>query len=122
MVSISKIMGRMSFSFLLCLSLADGTQAVERVKPEPCAERLGGQQNPVKCDSDSRQGIHTINGEILHINGANLLVKQSDGEEVIFHIDLSTQTSGRVKPGDRIEANVNEVEGEKHVLSIRPAP
>ena len=75
----------------------------------------------MKCDADSRQGIHTINGEILHINGANLLVKQSDGEEVIFHIDLSTQTSGQVKPGDRIEANVNEVEGEKHVLSIRPA-
>ena len=83
---------------------------------------IGGQQIPVKCESDSRQGIHTIKGEILHINVANLFVKQSDGEEVISHIDLSTQTSGRVKPGDRIEANVNEVEGEKHVLSIRPAP
>ena len=74
------------------------------------------------CDREARQGIHIINGEVLHINGANLLVKQSDGEEVIFHIDLSTQTSERVRPGDRIEANVNLVEGEKHVLSIRPAP
>jgi hypothetical protein len=122
MVSLPKIIGSISFGVILCLSLSDGIQAAERPKSDPCAERIGGETNPVKCDRESPQGIHIVNGEVLHINGANLLVKQSDGEEVIFHIDLSTQTSGRVRPGDHIEADVNEVEGEKHVLSIRPAP
>ena len=65
---------------------------------------------------------HTIRGEVLHINGARLLVKQTDGEEAIFHIDLSTQMSGHIGPGSRIEANVNEVEGKKYALSISLIP
>ena len=60
-------------------------------------------------------------GEILHINGANLLVKKTDGEEVLLRTDLTTQVGGQISPGDRIEAKVNAVEGETHVLSINKA-
>jgi hypothetical protein len=37
----------------------------------------------VKCDKERQQGIHTIRGEGLHMNGERLLVKQADGEEAI---------------------------------------
>ena len=98
MGSIPKIIGVVSCGVVLCLSLSNITQARHRTEPAPCAERKGGQ--------------------VLHIKGARILVKQSDGEEVICHIDLSTQMSGHIGPGSRIEAKVNEIEGEKYALSI----
>jgi hypothetical protein len=118
MVAILKIMGLSSCSFLLFLSLSNDTQADEYRNFDPCAEIPGSQLNPVKCGTKTQQGIHTITGEILHLNGANLLVKKTDGEEVLLRIDLSTQGGRQMSPGNRIEAKVNEVEGEKHVLSI----
>ena len=44
------------------------------------------------------------------MNGANLLVKKTDGEEVLLRTDLNTQVGGQISPGDRIEAEVNAVE------------
>ena len=119
MVSIPKIIGVISGGFVLCVSLSDVSQARHRLGSDPCVEGKGpGIQ---QCGVDRRQGVRTITGEVLHINVAKLLVKQSDGEEVIYHIDLSTQIGGNIRSGSRIEANVNEVEGEKHALSINPA-
>ena len=63
-----------------------------------------------------RQGIRTKKGEVLPINGARLLVKQTDGKEMIYQIELSTQISGDIRPGNRIEAKVNAVVGEQHAL------
>jgi hypothetical protein len=124
-----------SCGFMLYLSLASVTyaaasatkpgapnDAVVRVnQADPCGERSSGQPNLVKCDGETHQGIRTITGEVLHINGARLLVKQSDGEEVILHIDLSTLMGVRIGPGSRIEAKVNEVERERYVLAINKA-
>jgi hypothetical protein len=122
MVSIlNKSISTGAYGFVLCLSLSNVTQADEYRTFNPCAEIPGHQLNPVKCDENSQPGIHSITGEILHMNGANLLLKKTDGEEVLLRIDLSTQLSGRISPGNRIEANVNEAEGEKHVLSINRA-
>ena len=72
----------------------------------------------MKCDEATQEGVHTITGEILHINGPNLLVKQVDGKEAIYHIDLSTRISGRIGPGSYIRAKVYEVEGKGYALSI----
>jgi len=117
-----KNIGMASCSFILCLSLSSVTQADEYKKFDPCAEISGSQSKPEKCGEQApHRGIHTITGEILHINGANLLVKQLDGKEVILHIDLSTQVGVHVAPGSRIEAQVNEVEREKYVISISQA-
>jgi hypothetical protein len=120
MISLPKIIGMMSYSFVLVMSLS-ATQAAESVELSPCADSENAQPNQVKCEEETPQGIHTIKGEILHMNGANLLVKRSDGKEVILHVDLSTQMSEHVGPGDRIEANVNQVEDESHAVSIRRA-
>lgn len=132
MMSMPKVIEVMLCSFMLYLSLASATyvaasapkpgtpsDAVVRVKQaDPCGETPSAQPNFMKCDGETQQGIRTITGQVLHIKGANLLVKQSDGEEVILHIDLSTQMGVRIGPGSRIEAKVNEVEGEKYALSI----
>ena len=119
MVSILNIIGVMACGVVLCLSLSNATQA--GMKHDSCADRKGELPGLVKCDAETRQGIRTITGEVRHINGARLLVKQSDGEEEILHIDLSTQLGVRIGPGSRIEAKVNEVEREKYVLSISQA-
>ena len=111
----------LSCGFMLCLSLSESTQADEYRKYDPCAEIPGKQSNPGKCGEKPEKGLHIITGEVLHINSTNLLVKQSNGEEVVFRIDLSTQINGRITPGSHIEAKVNEIGGERHALSIRPA-
>lgn len=118
MVAILKIIGVVSCTVVLCLSLSHITQADEYKKFDPCAQIPGRQPNPVKCGEKPQQGIHTIKGEILHMNGANLLLKKTNGEEVLLRIDLSTQMSGQISQGNHIEASVNEVEGEKYVLSL----
>ena len=115
MVAISKMVGIISCGFVLCLSLSDVSQARHNRATDPCLDRKA--PGIEKCGAGMRQGIRTITGEVLHINRARLLVKQTDGEEVIYRIDLSTQISGDIRPGNRIEAKVNEV-GERHALSI----
>jgi hypothetical protein len=107
-----------SCGFMLCLSLSNITQADEYRNYDPCAEIPGLQPNPMKCGEKTQRGIHIIVGEILHMKGTNLLVKQTDGEEVLLRIDLYTQLDGQIRPGNRIVAKVNGVECEKHVLSI----
>lgn len=118
---VNKCIATVAYGFLLGLSLSTDTQADEYRVYDPCAQIPGRQLNPEKCREKPEQGIHTITGEILHMNGANLLVKKTDGEEVLLRTDLNTQVGGQISPGDRIEAKVNAVEGETHVLSIRLA-
>lgn len=115
----NQVIGMVSCSFVLCMGLPNVTKAAEYMKPDPCSEREGGQPPPVKCYEDTQQGVHTIKGEILHMNGGNLLVKRSDGREVILHVDLSTLMSGHLNQGDRIEVKVNQVEDQKHAVAIR---
>jgi len=43
MVSIPKIIGIISCSAVLCLSLSNATQAAESMKLDPCADRKTGQ-------------------------------------------------------------------------------
>ena len=91
------------------------------MKPDPCADRKGGQPADLaKCDADAREGIDTVKGEVLHVDGNSYLIQRSDGKEVRLQTDTNTQTSGMISQGDRIEAKVQEVENQKHVVrSIR---
>ena len=116
MVAIPKIVGVISCGFVLCLSLSDVSQARHNRGTDPCLDRRA--PGIEKCGAGKQQGIRTITGEVLHINGTRLLVKQTDGEEVIYQINLSTKIGGDIRPGNRIEAKVNEVEGERLVISI----
>jgi len=118
MVPILKIIAVISCSVVVFMSLSDITQARHRMEPVPCDDRKGGLPGLVKCNAETQQGIRTITGEVMHINGARLLIKQADGEEMILHVDLSTQMGAHIGPGSRIEAKINEVEGGKYALSI----
>jgi len=100
MVSIPKIIGVMSCSFVLCLSLSNVTQAAEKHR-------------------DTQQGVHTIKGTVLRVDGDDYLIKQSDGKEVKYRVDSGTEISEPIGRGDRIEAKVREANEETHVLSLR---
>src|ERR1041385_5748779 len=65
MVSIPKIIGIISFSVVLGLSLSNAAQA--RMSPGPCADTNRGQPNLLKCDDETLQGIKTIKGEVLRL-------------------------------------------------------
>lgn len=118
MVAISKIIGVMTYSLVLCLGLSNA-MAAERMGPDPCADRKGGQPNLLKCDEETRQGIDTVKGEVLRFEGKNFWVQRFDGKEVKLHIDATTQMSGYIGRGERIEAKVSNMDDQKHALSIR---
>ncbi len=118
MVSIPKIIGVMTCSLVLCLSLSNA-MATERMGPDPCADRKGGQANLLKCDEETGLGIVTVKGEVLRFEGNYFLIQRFDGKEVKLHIDATTEMSGFIGRGERIEAKVSNMDDQKHAMSIR---
>lgn len=121
MVSISKVVGLASCCFLLCLGFSNAAQAGSAAA---AAEELkSGQSSSDPMKGEQATGSHseagkTIKGEVLRVEGDNYFVKGQDGKEVRLHIDQTTQKTGNVQQGDRIEAHVND---QNHALSIRSA-
>ena len=125
MVSIPKVVGVMSCGFLLCLGLSNVAQAGDaasaEMKGDRSDRRQGGQdagerqKNDRTGGSDS-QGGKTIKGEVLRVEGDTYFVKGQDGKEVRMQTDKTTQKTGSITQGDRIEATVND---QNHALSIR---
>jgi hypothetical protein len=111
-----KIMG-ISCSIMLCLGLTNAAQA-ERMKADPCADRKTGLHGNLNCDKDSRQGIDTVKGQVLRIEGSTYVVERSDGKTVELFTDQTTQMTRRIDRGDWIEAKVREVEDQKLATSI----
>lgn len=118
MVSIFKI-GIVLWSLVLCLSLSSTAQARQKMGPDPCADRKGGQPNFLKCDEETRQGIETIKGEVLSFKDGTIVVERFDGKVAELHVDQSTKMGSFIGREDHVEAKVNEVNDEKHVMSIR---
>jgi hypothetical protein len=127
MVSISKVVGVLSCSFLLCLGLSYPVQAgnavptTDEMKADQSDQRQGGQEAGEKQMSDEMKGDQAkdgkmIKGEVLRVEGDNYFVKGQDGKEVRMHVDKTTESIGSFKQGDRIEAKVND---KNHALSIR---
>ena len=111
MVSLPKIIGVLSCGVVLCLSLADASQAF---RLDPCASRKGSLPNLVGCSKEAQQGIQTIKGEVLRAEGDTLVVQRFNGQEV--ELPIAAVRNGQVfQPGDWIEAKVNR---EKHVMAI----
>ena len=100
MVSIPRIIGVMSCSLMLCLSLSNVTQAADKHR-------------------ETQQGVYTIKGEVLRVDGDAYLVRVNDGKEVSLRVNSATEMSEPIDRGDRIEAKVREVNDEKSVLSLR---
>lgn len=129
MVSISKVVGILSCSFLLCLGLSNAAQAEHApgpsdvMKTDSVTDQQGFQsdddkQKNVKKGSDSAKGARTIKGELFRVEDGNYFVKVKDGKEVRLHTDKTTEMMGEIKKGDHIEAKVND---KNHALSIRSA-
>src|SRR5256885_5449087 len=69
MVSIPKIIGVVSCSAVLCLSLSNVAQA--RMSSGLCADKVTGQPNLLKCDEETLRGIDTIKGEVLRVEDSD---------------------------------------------------
>src|SRR5262245_63866426 len=117
MTSISKIIGIMSCSIVL-LSLSAAAQA-GNMNADPCADRKTGMHEQVGCDKDAQAGIDTIKGEVLAVEGNSYIVDRFDGKEVRLYPDAATEITPRIGRGDWIEAKVQEVGAQKHVMSIK---
>jgi hypothetical protein len=131
--SLPKVVDVLSCGFLLLLGLSNAAQAgnaasaKEEIKGEQSGSdqsdrRQGGQtgekqMNDEMVGSQSKEG-KTVKGEVLRVEGENYFVKDQDGKEVRLHTDKTTQKTGSINQGDRIEAKVNE---QNHALSIRSA-
>jgi hypothetical protein len=128
MVSIPKTIGVVSCGFLLCLGLSNAAQAdnaassADKLKADQSDRRQGGQEAGERQMNDMEggqaEGSKTIKGEVLTVEGDNLLVKAQDGKEVRLHTDHTTQMARNIEPGDRIEAKVTD---QNHALSILSA-
>ena len=129
MVTMPKVVGILSCGFLLCLGLSNAAQAEhppapsDVMKTDSVSDRQGFQsdddkQKNVKMQSSSAEGSKMIQGELFRVESGNYFVKVKDGKEVRLHTDKTTEMSGEVKKGDRIEAKVNN---QNHALSIRKA-
>jgi hypothetical protein len=129
MVSIPKVVGVLSCGFLLCLGLSNAAQAEhppapsDVMKTDSVSDRQGFQSDDDKQKnvddekgSDSAKGARTIMGELSRVKDGNYFVKVKGGKEIRLHTDKTTQMTGEIKKGDRIEAQVND---QNHVLSIR---
>jgi hypothetical protein len=128
MVSIPKTIGVVSCGFLLCLGLSNAAQAdnvasfADKLKADQSDRRQGGQEAGEKQMNDMEggqsEGSKTIKGEVLTVEGDNLLVKAQDGNEVRLHTDNTTQMARNIEPGERIEAKVNN---QNHALAVLSA-
>ncbi|HXT67435.1 MAG TPA: hypothetical protein VN657_11655 [Nitrospiraceae bacterium] len=113
MISFPKIVSRMSSWFVLYLSLSNLTYAA----PDRCVDTKSGPSSIV-CGEERRDGIVTIKGEVLGIEGHDYVVQQFYGKAVRLMTDGASQVTGTIGLGDSIEAKVHEVDNRKHVLSI----
>ena len=115
MVSIPKIIGVISCGVVLSLSLASVTQAFER---NLCATRKGGLPNLVACSKEKQQGIQTLKGKVLRVDGDTLLVEWFNGKEAQLHLGPSLKEGNKFTPGEQIEVKVADRDHEETVLSI----
>ena len=65
------------------------------------SERKGSLPGLFKKDADTLRGIHTMEGEVVRLEGDHYLVKRSDGKQVSLHVDDSTQVTRTFAPGER---------------------
>jgi hypothetical protein len=115
------ILGLVSCSFVLCLGLPNGAQAInnlaEELKELKSTQNADGQAGLAERDEKTTKGLQTIYGEALLIKHNKYLVRKYDGDVVRLHLDNNMQLSGSLTQGDRIVAKVDD---DGHALMIHP--
>jgi len=112
MISTSKIVGVVSWGFVLCVGLSDANAADYGASSEG-----GAGPTVIQEDQTGRgSGDDVIKGEVLRVEGDYLFVREEDGKEVRMHIDQTTKMSDKkLDRGELIEATIDE---QNHALSI----
>jgi hypothetical protein len=112
MVSIHKVVGVLSCSFLLCLGLSTVASSADQFNPD----HMGGKLLTVDDKARFVPGKE-IKGEIVKINGENYVVREASGAEVRMHVDAHTQKRSNMLPkvGEHVLATVD---AKGHALSF----
>ncbi|HSF68687.1 MAG TPA: hypothetical protein VLA67_14795 [Nitrospiraceae bacterium] len=73
-----------------------------------------GQKGDQKKDGSS-EGIKTVKGDVVRAEDNSLVIMTQDGNEMLLHIDNTTEKPRNIKQGEGIEAKVNN---QNHVVAI----
>lgn len=100
MIRISKIVGILSCSFLLCLGLSNAVRGEhapgpsDLMKTDSVTDKQGFQSDDDKQknvdnekSSNRGEGAKTVQGELTRVEDANYFIKMKDGKEVRLHTD-----------------------------------
>jgi len=62
---------------------------------------------------------HTIEGQVLKIEGSIYTVRDSAGRELRIHVDQNTQSDSTIKVGDRVKARIGHVPSDVYARSFQ---
>lgn len=112
MVSIHKLVGVLSYSFLLCLGLSTVASSADQLT----TSHSGGNIWTVN-DKDRSVSGKEVKGEIVKIDGENYVVKEASGAEVRMHVNASTEKNSKMTPkvGEHVLA---KVDAQGHAVSF----
>jgi hypothetical protein len=104
MVSIPKIVGVMSCSFVLCLGLSNVVSSADKLNTGPSDKTIF-----TVSDKDDFEAGKVVKGEVVRVEGQNYSVRDDSGNVTQMHVDETTQTRANIKakPGDHVIAKVN---------------
>jgi hypothetical protein len=117
MLSLPKLVGILSCSFLLCFGVVDAVPAADDMKMGLSGGKDGEADR--KGTTLDTQGVHIIQGDVMRVEGGTYFVKGLDGKEMSLRADSTTMKTEKIKVGDRIEAKIDE---NNFALSLLPAP
>ena len=104
MVSIPKVVGVLSCSFVLCLGLSTVALSADKLN----TSESGGGIFTVE-DKERFVPGKEVKGEIVKIDGENYVVREATGAEVRMHVDASTEKRSNLIPkvGEHVLAKVD---------------
>jgi len=93
-------------------SASEGTVEKHMEKGETAKEK--------RANSQWRGGLpHTVEGQVLKIDGSIYTVRDSAGRELRIHIDQNTQSDSTIKVGDRVKARIGHVPSDVYARSFQ---
>jgi hypothetical protein len=104
MVSIHKVVGVLSCSFVLCLGLSTIASSEDQVNTGHSSGKIW-----LVGDKDRFVSGKEVKGEIVKIDGENYIVREASGVEVRMHVDARTEKRSNMTPkvGEHVLAKVD---------------
>ncbi len=104
MVSIPKLVGILSCSFLLWLGLSTVASSADQLNGDHSSGKIS-----TVADKDRFVSGKEVKGEIVKIDGENYVVREASGIEVRMHVNASTEKRSNMTPkvGEHVLAKVD---------------